>query len=101
MGRVGKGRDGFLWLLGLRIGKLYFYLLTSSTGDHLVCQAMSAYSSTSNPNVGDYKGRTRLSPTAAYPSTVGHEANEGSHLPRHHIYAIDDYYSVRRVIRLY
>jgi hypothetical protein len=70
--------DGFLWLLGLRIGKLYFHLLTSGTGLQLVCQSMSAYSSTPYPNVGDYRGRTGLSPPAAYPSTMGYEANEGS-----------------------
>jgi hypothetical protein len=60
------------------IDKLYFYLLTSGTGAHLVCQAIPACSSTPNPNVGDYKGRIGLSPPAAYPSTMGHEANEGS-----------------------
>ena len=54
--KLEKGREGFLWLLGLRIGKLYFYLHTSGTGEHLVCQAISAYGSTSNPNMGDYKG---------------------------------------------
>ena len=55
-----------------------------------------------NPNVGDYKGRTGLSPPAAYTSTMGNEANEGSLQPRHHIYAIDYYSSALvRVIRLY
>ena len=29
-------------------------------------------------NVGDYKGRTGLSPHAAYPSTEGYEANEAN-----------------------
>jgi len=40
-------------------------------------------------------------PPAAYPSTMGNETNEGSLQPRHHVYAIDYYSSVRRVIRLY
>jgi hypothetical protein len=62
----------------LRIDKLYYYSLTSGTGVHLVCQAMPVYGSTSNPNVGDYKRRIGVSPPAAYPSTMGHEANEGS-----------------------
>ena len=78
--------------MGLRTGKLYS-LFTSGTGVHLVCQAILAYSSTSYPNVADYKGWTGLSPPAAYPSTVGYEANEGSHHPRHHVYAIDYYCS--------
>jgi hypothetical protein len=73
-----EGREGFLWLLGLRIAKLHLSLLTSDTGDHLVCQAMSAYSSTPYPNVRDYKERTGLSPAAAYPSTVEYKINEGS-----------------------
>jgi hypothetical protein len=30
------------------------------------------------PKRGDYKGRKGLSPPAAYPSTVGHEANKDS-----------------------
>jgi hypothetical protein len=60
------------------IDKLYFYLLTSGTGVYLVCQVPPAYGSTSYPNVGDYKGWTRLSPPVAYPSTGGYEANEGS-----------------------
>jgi len=77
-GKVGNGRDGFLWLLGLRIGKLYFYLLTSGTRVHLVCQAMLAYSSTPNPNMGDYKGWIGLSSPVAYPSTMGNEVNECS-----------------------
>ena len=51
-----KGRDGFLWLLGLWEDKLYFYLLTSGTGEHLVCQALPAYSSMPYPNMGDYEG---------------------------------------------
>jgi hypothetical protein len=63
---------------GLSIDKLYFYLLTSGTGAHLVCQAISACSSTLYPNVGDYKGWIGLSPPATYPSAVGHEANEGN-----------------------
>jgi hypothetical protein len=40
---------------GLWIGKLYFYLLTSGTGDHMVYQAMPAYSSMLNPNVEETK----------------------------------------------
>ena len=79
----------------------YFHLLTSGTGLHLVCQAIPAYSSTPNPNVGDYKRRTGLSPPAAYPLIMGNEANEGSLKPRHHVYTIDYYSSVYRVIRLY
>ena len=46
------------------------YLLTLITGLHLVYQVILAYGSTSNPDVGDYKGRTELSPPVAYPSTV-------------------------------
>ena len=76
--KVGKGRDGFLWALGLRIGKLYFHLLTLGTESHLVCQAIPTYGSTPYPNVGDYEGQTWLSPPAAYPSTMGNEANKGS-----------------------
>jgi hypothetical protein len=37
------------------IAKLHLYLLTSGTGDHLVYQAMPAYSSTPYTNMGDYK----------------------------------------------
>jgi hypothetical protein len=43
--------------------------------------------------VGDCKGQTRLSPPAAYPSTMMYEVNEGSLWPRHHVYAIDYYFS--------
>ena len=78
----------------LRIDKVYFYLLTSGIDEHLVCQALSTYSSTPYPNVGDYKGRTGLSPLVAYPSTVEFEANEGSLYSRHHVYAIDYYSSI-------
>jgi hypothetical protein len=59
------------------IDKLYYYLLTSGTRDHLVCQVMPTCSSTSYPNMGDYKGWTRLSPPVAYPSTMEYEENEG------------------------
>ena len=59
------------------IDKLYFYLLTPGTGEHLVCQALPAYGSTPYLDVGDYKGWIGLSPPAAYPSTVGYEANKG------------------------
>ena len=65
-------------VLGLRIDKLYFYLLTSGTGYHLVYKAMPAYSSTPYLDVGDYEGWIGLSPPVAYPSTVEYEANEGS-----------------------
>jgi hypothetical protein len=52
--------------------------------------------------MGDYEGRTWLSPPAAYPSTEGYETNEGSLKPRHHVYAIDYYSSAHaRVIHLY
>ena len=56
----------------------------------------------SNLDVGEYKGRIGLSPPAAYPSTMGNEANEGNLYPRHHVYAIN-YYSnmLARVIYLY
>jgi hypothetical protein len=54
--------------------------------------SVAAYGFTRNPHVGDYKGRTGMSPPAVYTSTVGNEANEGSLYPRHHVYAID-YYS--------
>ena len=62
--------------------------------EHLVCQVILAYGSTSNPNMGDYKGRTGLSPPAAYPSTVGNEANKGNFELRHRVYAIGYYSSV-------
>jgi hypothetical protein len=76
--KLEKGRDGFLWLLGLRIGKPYSYLLTLGTGLCLVCQAIPASNSTSYSDVGDFEGWTGLSPLAACPSTVEYEANEGS-----------------------
>ena len=82
--------------MGLRIDKLYFYLLTSGTGEHLVFQSLPAYGSTSNPNLEDYKGRIGLSPPAAYPSTMEYEANEGSLQPRHHVYAINYYSSINQ-----
>jgi hypothetical protein len=53
---AGKGREGFQRLRGLRIDKLYLYLLTLGTGLHLVYQVMLASTSTLYPNVGDYKG---------------------------------------------
>ena len=62
----------------LRIDKLYYYSLTLGTGSHLVSQVMPATSSMSYPNVEDYKGWIGQSPPTAYPSTVGHMANEGS-----------------------
>jgi hypothetical protein len=37
---------------------------------------MSVYGCTPYPNVEDYEGRTRLSPPAAYPSTVGYKATK-------------------------
>ena len=58
------------------IDKLYFYLLTSGVGSHLVCQARPVCSSTSYPDVGDYEGWIGLSLPAAYPSTMEYEANE-------------------------
>ena len=67
----------------------------------MVYQALPVYGSMPYLDLGDYKGRTGLSPPVAYPSTVEYEANEGS-LPRHHVYAIDYYPSVlARVICLY
>ena len=63
---------------GLRIDKLYFYLLTSGIGLHLVCQVIMAYGSMPYPNMEDYKGWIGLSPPTAYPLTDGYEANEGS-----------------------
>ena len=81
-------------VLQSRIEDLYFYLLTSGIGSHLVCQARPAYSSMSYSNLGDYEGRTGLSPPCAYPSTEGYEANKGSLQPRHHVYAIDYYSSI-------
>ena len=65
-------------VLSLRIDKLYFYLLTSGTGYHLIYQVMPAYSSTPYLDVGDYKGWIGLSPPVSYPSTVEYEANKGS-----------------------
>jgi hypothetical protein len=55
---------------GLRIDKLYSYLLTLDTDIHLVYQAIPAYGSTPYPNVRNYKGRIGLSLHAAYPSTI-------------------------------
>jgi hypothetical protein len=65
--RVEMDFYGF-WVLW--IDKLLFYLLTSGNGEHLVYQALPTYSSTSYPDVGDYKRQTWLSPPATYPSTV-------------------------------
>jgi hypothetical protein len=62
----------------------------------MVCQAMLAYSSTLYLNIEDCRGRTGLSPPAAYPSTMEYKANEGSLYPRHHICAIDYYSSVKQ-----
>jgi hypothetical protein len=39
--------------------------------------------------------------TYRLPLTEGYEANEGSHQPRHHVYAINYYSSAHRVIHLY
>jgi hypothetical protein len=64
--------------LGLRIGKPYFNLLTSGIGLYLVCQVPLAYGSTPSPHIGECKGRIGLSPPAAYPTTIGHEAIKGS-----------------------
>jgi hypothetical protein len=61
----------------------------------------TCHGSTSYPHVGDYKGWTGLSPPVAYPLTMGHEANEGSLKPRHHVYAIDYYSSMIWFIHLY
>jgi len=80
--------------LGLWIDKLYFYLFTSGTREHLVYQVLPAYSSTSNLDMGDYEGQTRLPPPAINPSTMGNEANKGNLEPRHHVYTIDYYSSV-------
>ena len=55
-----------------------FATTDSLQAPHLVCQVIPTYSTTPYPNVGDYKGRTGLSPPAAYPSTGGYEANEGN-----------------------
>ena len=63
---------------GLRIDKLYLYLLTLGIRSYLVYQVMPGSSSTLYPNMGGYEGRTGLSPPAAYPSTGGYEANKGS-----------------------
>ena len=65
-------------VLGLRIGRLYFYLLTLGIGAHLVYQVIPACSSMLYPDVEDYKGQTGLSLPAAYPSIVEYGANEGS-----------------------
>ena len=59
--------------------RFYLYLLTSGTGLLLVYQEYPAISSTPNPNVGDYKGRTGLSPPAAYPDRLFRRyANNGN-----------------------
>jgi hypothetical protein len=49
---------------------------------------MPAYNSTPYPNVEELEGWTELSPPAAYPSTMEHEANEGNFELKHHVYAI-------------
>ena len=51
----------------LKRDKLGSHPLASGTGILLVCQEYPAISSIPNPHVGDYKGRTGLSPPAAYP----------------------------------
>jgi hypothetical protein len=52
-----------------------------------------AISSMPNPNVGDYKGWTGLSPPVTYPDRPwGRVANKGNFKPRHHVYAIDYYF---------
>jgi hypothetical protein len=89
--RVEMDSYGF-WVLW--IDKLLFSLLTSGTGEHLVCQVLSACSSMPCLDVGDYKRRTELSPPTAYPSTMEYKANKGSLYPRHHVYAIDYYSSI-------
>jgi hypothetical protein len=48
-----KGRDGFLWLLGLRIGKPYFHLFTLGTGLYLVYQIPLANYSMPSPYMGE------------------------------------------------
>jgi hypothetical protein len=63
--------------LGLRIDKLYFYLLTSGTSEHLVCQAFRPIALCYTQMWGITRDR-RLSPLAADPSTMEYEANEGS-----------------------
>jgi hypothetical protein len=63
---------------GLWIDKLYFHLLTLGTEAHLVCQAIPTYCSMPYSNMGDYEGRTWLSPPITYPSTGGSKANKGS-----------------------
>jgi hypothetical protein len=56
-------------VLGLRIDKLYFYLLTSGTGYH--GQAMLAYSSMPYLNVGDYNGWDRAITACRLPLNHG------------------------------
>ena len=53
-----------------------------STG--LPASARDFKTPTQYPNVGDYKGRTGLSPPTAYPSTGGTVVFEGSRAPEHH-----------------
>ena len=48
-------------------GTVTLKLLTSGTGATPVCWCRPAYGSMMYPNVGDYEGRTGLSPPAAYP----------------------------------
>jgi hypothetical protein len=73
--------------------KLSYCSLGLGTGLHLVCQTYPAISSTPNPNVEDYKGRTVLSPPAAYPDRPwGRVANKGNFKLSHHVYTIDYYF---------
>jgi hypothetical protein len=55
---------------------------SSSTG--LLASLSDFKTPTQYPNIGDYKGRTGLSPLAAYPSTGGTVISEGSYAPEHH-----------------
>jgi inosine-uridine nucleoside N-ribohydrolase len=55
-------------------------LLLAYFGHQLIPSLLgtAACSSTSNPDVEEYKGHTGLSPPTVYPSTVKSEANEGN-----------------------
>ena len=48
--------------------------------------------------MGDYEGRIKLSPPAAYPDIPwGRYENKGNLKPRHHVYAIDYCSSLARL----
>ena len=61
------------------------FKMDGEISEHWLLASMRDFKTpTQYPNMGDYKGRTWLSPLAAYPSTGGTIISEGSHAPEHH-----------------